>query len=300
MVLAVMSSATAGRGDDGADCRSPGGQWLSPHVCDRGSRSLVGGIRRLFPARRSTPILVPLLAMIVGATILAPCACQLSSIDGGGLQMPSQERAGAGGLGGGGGGGETRARGTTRVGLLAMGVFWKGLFRDAEIMAWGNLDITTIISFSHPVVLSLPANFNCIVVCSKRAISDPRIQSNPKLESRHTLDREHSTVNCDRQSRAQAHVDILMQDQPYSCSSYPTNHPPFPFPPTFCLCLLHGLVPRPRVGCCSQRDTSIVAPRRRRNWDDSQKPRPQGGCRFQELVSCPNSDNASCVPGPLV
>jgi hypothetical protein len=25
-----------------------------------------------------------------------------------------------------------------RVGLLAMGVYWKGLFRDAEIMAWGK------------------------------------------------------------------------------------------------------------------------------------------------------------------
>jgi hypothetical protein len=24
-----------------------------------------------------------------------------------------------------------------KVGLLAMGVYWKGLFRDAEIMAWG-------------------------------------------------------------------------------------------------------------------------------------------------------------------
>ena len=33
-----------------------------------------------------------------------------------------------------GGGGNN----VTRVGLLAMGVYWKGLFRDAEIMAWGK------------------------------------------------------------------------------------------------------------------------------------------------------------------
>ena len=184
------------RGDDGSDGRSPGGQWLSPHVYGRGSSSQ-RGIRRLIPARRSRSALGPLLAMMVGATVLAPCACQSSSINVGGPQVSSQQDAGAGIWGGEGGGGETRARGTTRVGLLAMGVFWKGLFRDAEIMAWGNLDITTTtISFSRPLLLSLLANH--LNVCCLLQVCYQTLGPNSKLESRRTLGREPSTVDCDQ------------------------------------------------------------------------------------------------------
>eukprot|EP00961_Rhodomonas_salina_P016862 227121-Rhodomonas_salina.1 len=35
-------------------------------------------------------------------------------------------------------GGIAMPAGGVRVGLLAQGVFWKGLFRDVEIVTWGN------------------------------------------------------------------------------------------------------------------------------------------------------------------
>ena len=77
-----------------------------------------------------------------------------------------------------------------------MGVFWKGLFRDAEIMAWGNLDITTTtISFSRPLLLSLLANLN---VCCLLQVCYQTLGPNSKLESRRTLGRDPSTVDCDQ------------------------------------------------------------------------------------------------------